>query len=141
METTAKTPITVETTINAPAQKVWQFWNEPQHITQWCNASPEWHTPHAENDLRQGGNFVTRMEARDGSMGFDFVGTYNKVLPDEYLEYTIADGRKVKITFTETGNHTKVVETFEAENENPIEMQRGGWQAILDNFKAYAEQH
>jgi len=141
METTDKTSITVETTVNAQAEKVWQYWNGPEHIVQWCSATPEWHTPKSENDLRPGGRFTSRMEARDGSMGFDFGGTYDAVRPNEYIEYTMDDSRKVKITFTEMGNQTKIVETFEAENQNPVEMQRGGWQAILDNFKAYTEQN
>ena len=139
METMNKTIITVENTINAPVEKVWNYWNKPEHITQWCNASDEWHTPRAENDLRVGGKFNSRMEARDGSMGFDFWGTYDVVKNNEYIEYTMGDGRKCKITFTANGNSTKVVESFEAEEENSVEMQKGGWQAILDSFKKYAE--
>ena len=139
METQEKTIITVEGTINAPVKKVWEYWTRPEHITKWNNASDDWHSPRAENDLRPGGNFVYRMEARDGSMGFDFGGVYDAVRPDEYIEYTIGDGRKVKITFSAEGDRTKVVESFEAENENSVEMQRGGWQAILDNFKKYSE--
>lgn len=139
METQNKTVITVESTINAPVEKVWEYWSKPEHITHWCNASDDWHTPSATNDLRVGGNFTSRMEAKDGSMGFDFGGTYDEVKPNEYMEYTIGDGRKVKINFTGDGNTTKVVESFEAEETNPVEMQRGGWQAILDNFKKYTE--
>jgi len=139
METMNKTIITVENTINAPVEKVWNYWNKPEHITQWCNASDEWHTPRAENDLRVGGKFNSRMEARDGSMGFDFWGTYDVVKNNEYIEYTMGDGRNCKITFTANGNSTKVVESFEAEEENSVEMQKGGWQAILDSFKKYAE--
>ena len=139
METQNKTLITVETSVNAPVEKVWQYWTKPEHITQWNNASDDWHTPRAENDLRVGGNFVSRMEAKDGSFGFDFGGVYDAITTNEYIEYTLGDGRKVKITFTADGNKTKVSESFEAENTNSIEMQQGGWQAILDNFKKYTE--
>jgi uncharacterized protein YndB with AHSA1/START domain len=141
METTTNTPtkITVETTVNAPVEKVWSSWTEPQHITKWNNASDDWHTPWAKADFREGGNFVTRMEAKDGSMGFDFGGVYNVIKTNEYIEYTIGDGRKVQVAFNKQGNATKVVETFEAENTHPVEFQRGGWQAILDNFKKYTE--
>jgi len=139
METTAKTSITVKATIKAPVDKVWKYWNEPRHITQWCAASPDWHAPKAENDLREGGNFSTTMAARDGSMSFDFGGVYTKVEQNKRIEYTIGDGRKVSILLSANGNETQLEETFEAEDTNPIEMQRAGWQAILDNFKKYAE--
>ena len=139
METKNRTKITVESTVKAPVEKVWKLWNGPEHITKWANASDDWHTPFAENDLREGGKFLSRMEAKDGSMGFDFGGVYDRVKPNELIEYTIGDGRKVIINFAGKGNETKVIETFEAEDTNPIEMQRGGWQAILDNFKKYAE--
>lgn len=129
----------MEAIVNAPADKVWELWTEPEHITKWNNASEDWHTTRAENDLHVGGKFLSRMEAKDGSAGFDFEGTYTQVKTNEAIVYTIADGRKVEVTFTSAGDATKVVETFEAENENPIEMQRGGWQAILDSFKKYAE--
>jgi len=134
-----KTSITVENTVNAPVEKVWELWTAPEHITKWNNASDDWHTTRAENDLRAGGKFLSRMEAKDGSFGFDFEGTYDEVRPNEAIVYTIADGRRVEVIFTSAGDSTKVVETFEAESENPIEMQRGGWQAILDSFKKYAE--
>ncbi len=139
METQNKTVITVENTINATVEKVWDYWTKPVHITKWNNASDDWHTPRAENDLRVGGSFVSRMEAKDGSMGFDFSGIYDAVTNNEYIEYTIADGRKVKVFFSAEGNSTKVTESFEAENTNSIELQQGGWQAILDNFKKYTE--
>ena len=141
METQEKTLLTVENTINAPVEKVWEYWTKPEHITQWNNASDDWHTPWAKNDLRQGGSFSARMEAKDGSMGFDFGGVYDAVKPNEYIEYTLGDGRKVKIFFTSKGNTTKVVESFEAENTHSLEMQQGGWQAIMDNFKKYTEAH
>jgi uncharacterized protein YndB with AHSA1/START domain len=139
METQQKTVLTVETTVNAPLEKVWQYWTSPEHITKWCSPSDDWHTPTAENDLRTGGKFSSRMEAKDGSMGFDFAGVYDEVRPNEYIEYTIGDGRKVDITFSSDGSQTKVIENFEAESMNPIEMQQGGWQDIIDNFKKYTE--
>lgn len=139
METEQKTSITVEATINAPVEKVWKFWSEPRHITQWCAASDDWHAPYAENDLRKGGKFKTTMAAKDGSFSFDFEGVYSEVEPNKTIEYSMSDGRKVKIDFSAISNSTKVTETFEAETENPVEMQRGGWQAILDNFKKHVE--
>jgi len=139
METNNKTNITVQTTVNAPVEKVWEYFTSPGHIIKWNNASDDWHTPNAENDLRTGGKFVYRMEARDGSFGFDFGGEYDKVEVNKTIEYTIGDGRKVNVSFSGDGNTTTVTETFEAESTNPVEMQRGGWQAILDNFKRYAE--
>ena len=141
METTTNTPtkITVETTVNAPVEKVWKSWGEPEHIKNWCAASEDWHAPKAENDLRTGGKFSTRMEAKDGSFGFDFGGIYDNVKKNELIEYTIGDGRKVQVTFSPSGDQTKIVETFDAETTNSVEMQRGGWQAILDNFKKYTE--
>lgn len=139
METTSTASITVETLVDAPVKKAWQYWTAPEHITKWNNASDDWHTPHAENDLRAGGKFLARMEARDGSFGFDFGGVYDNVKINELIEYTLGDGRKVSVRFTGNGGKTRVVETFEAEGTNPIEMQRAGWQAILDNFKKYVE--
>src|SRR5882762_5114110 len=139
METTNATTITVANTIKAPVEKVWKLWTSPEHIIRWNNASDDWHTTRAENDLRTGGKFLTRMEAKDGSFGFDFGGIYDEVKTNELIAYTIGDGRKVKISFSPSGKSTKVVETFDPENQNPIEMQRGGWQAILDNFKQYVE--
>ena len=141
METTtnAATKVTVEATVNAPVEKVWKTWSEPQHIKQWCAASDDWHAPKAENDLKTGGTFSTRMEAKDGSFGFDFGGVYDNVKKNELIEYTMGDGRQVHVTFSPAGDQTKIVETFDAEATNPVEMQRGGWQAILDNFKKYTE--
>ncbi len=140
METTTNTTaITVETTVKSPIEKVWAFWSEPQHIMKWCQASDEWHAPYADNDLRAGGKFKTTMAAKDGSFQFDFEGVYTNVQPMKLIEYKMSDGRKVKITFSANGNETKVVETFDPETQNPIEMQRGGWQAILDNFGKYTE--
>ncbi|THU39865.1 polyketide cyclase [Niastella caeni] len=139
METTNVTKITVESNINAPVEKVWAIWSSPEHITKWCTATEEWHTPRAENDLRVGGKFSTRMEAKDGSFGFDFGGVYDDVKTNELIEYTMGDGRKVIVHFTSNGNETKIVETFDAESQNSVEMQQAGWQAILDNFKKYTE--
>ena len=139
METLEKKVITVTTSVNAPVEKVWESWTKPEHITQWNNASDDWHTPHAEMELREGGRFTSRKEAKDGSMGFDFGGSIDALTNNEYIEYTLDDGRKVKITFTPEGNSTKVVESFEAEDTNSLEMQKGGWQAILNNFKKYTE--
>ena len=139
METANRTQITVESAIKAPVEKVWEIWTLPEHITKWNSASDDWHTPFAENDLRTGGKFSARMEAKDGSFGFDFGGVYDEVRLNEYIEYTLGDGRKVIVNFTPKGDETKVVETFDAEDTNPVEMQKGGWQAILDNFKKYVE--
>lgn len=131
--------ITVETTINAPAEKVWAAYTQPEHIMNWNTASPDWHTPKAENHLKVRGKFVYRMEAKDGSFGFDFGGIYDEVKINEVIAYTMGDGRKVKVTFSAVEGGTKVVVDFEAETENSLEMQKGGWQAILDNFKKYTE--
>ena len=139
METTANTTITVEAIVNAPVEKAWDVFTNTKHITQWNSPSPDWHSPRAENDLRPGGTFNYRMEAKDGSFGFDFGGAFDEVKPNELLNYTIADGRKVENVFTKKGDATKVTVTFEPENQNSLEMQRGGWQAILDNFKQYTE--
>lgn len=138
MEAKERTVITVQTTVNAPAAKVWEYWTMPEHITQWNSASPDWHTPRAENDLREGGRFTARMEAKDGSMGFDFSGVYTKVKAHELIAYTLGDDRKVSISFAGDDAVT-VTESFEAEEVNSIELQKGGWQAILDNFKKYTE--
>ena len=118
---------------------MWEYWSKPEHITKWNSASDDWHTPRAENDLRVGGKFTARMEAKDGSFGFDFGGIYDAVRENEYIEYTLGDGRKVKVHFKDQGDSTKVTESFDAESTNSVELQRGGWQAILDNFKKYVE--
>lgn len=137
--TTEQTTITIETTVNAPVATTWRIFNDPKQITQWANASDDWHTPYSENDLKLDGKFKTTMAAKDGSFSFDFEGVYTKVQENRLIEYTIMDGRKVSVSFTDLGNQTKVVETFEPESTNPLEMQRGGWQAILDNFKKHTE--
>ncbi|GAA0892908.1 SRPBCC family protein [Fulvivirga kasyanovii] len=139
MSTTEKTNITVKAIVNAPIEKVWKLWTTPEDIIQWNSASDDWHTPSATNDLRVGGRFTSRMEAKDGSMGFDFGGVYDEVKTNAKIRYTMDDDRKVSILFKEENGKTRVTETFEAEGENSVEMQRDGWQAILDNFKKYAE--
>lgn len=139
MTATDKQSITISTTINAPVEKVWQYWTEPKHVSNWNFASDDWHSPRGENDLREGGKFVYRMEAKDGSFGFDFGGVYTKVEENKAIEYTMEDGRKVKVLFENKGTNTVVTETFDAEETNSIEMQRDGWQAILNNFKKYVE--
>lgn len=140
MGTSNPTKVTVQAVIQAPVEKVWSYWTEPQHITKWNQASEDWHSPRAENDLRAGGKFTTRMEAKDGSMGFDFGGVYDEVRTHEWISYTMGDGRRVEISFSGQGGETKVVETFDAESTHPVEFQQVGWQAILDNFKKYTEE-
>lgn len=132
--------ITITTNIQAAIEKVWDCWTLPEHIVNWNFASPDWHAPAAENDLREGGEFVFTMAARDGSVAFDFTGIYTLVEPHKRIEYRIADGRKVSVQFLVEANHVVVTETFETENQNSAEMQEAGWQAILNNFKDYVEQ-
>jgi uncharacterized protein YndB with AHSA1/START domain len=131
--------ITVETVVRAPIDHVWTAWNTPADIRQWNHASDDWHTTQSSVDLRAGGKFTSRMEARDGSEGFDFEGTYTRVVPRETIEYRMDDGREVKVEFSERGAGVRVRETFDAEQENTPELQRHGWQAILDNFGRYVE--
>jgi uncharacterized protein YndB with AHSA1/START domain len=139
MKTIENKLVTIEAIIDAPVEKVWRLWTDPKHIMKWNQASDDWHTVRAENDLREGGKFLSRMEAKDGSMGFDFGGIYNKVRERSLINYTMGDGREVRVSFISRGKGTTVIETFEAEQENEIEMQRTGWQAILNNFKDYVE--
>jgi uncharacterized protein YndB with AHSA1/START domain len=134
-----KDPITISTTVNAPIEKVWKLWTTPEDIMQWNTASDDWHTTKAINDLRTGGKFNFRMEAKDGSMGFDFEGEYDAIDTNKLIAYKMTDGRKVKVNFSSNGNETEVKEIFDPENENPVDMQRTGWQMILDNFKKYVE--
>tara|TARA_R110000851_G_scaffold190370_1_gene340781 strand:+ start:98466 stop:98888 length:423 start_codon:yes stop_codon:yes gene_type:complete len=134
-----KTKVTVQNTINAAPKKVWEYWNQPGHITKWNFASDDWHCPKATNDLRVGGKLYSRMEAKDGSFGFGFEGTYYEIAPQKKISYTLDDGRKVTTTFQDLDEKTKITTTFDAETENSVEMQREGWQAILDNFKKYTE--
>ncbi|WP_026464363.1 SRPBCC family protein [Adhaeribacter aquaticus] len=139
MENTTTPPITISATVAAPIEQVWHFWNDPQAIIQWNAASDDWHTPSAENDLRVGGTLQSRMEAKDGSWGFDFKGTYTAIQEHTHIEYVLDDGRKVQVTFKPEDNNTIVTETFDAEDTMPREFQEAGWQAILNNFKKYAE--
>lgn len=131
--------ITVEATINAPVAKVWQAWNTPGDIVKWNTPDPSWHCPSSENDLRVNGTFKNRMEAKDGSFGFDFEGTYNKVDLNREIAYTMPDGRKVDTLFIENDGKTTVTTTFDPETQNAPEFQKQGWQAILDNFVKYVE--
>lgn len=131
--------ISVESTINAPIEKVWQFWSSTEHIKNWTFASSDWHVPAAENDLRKDGKFKTTMAAKDGSFGFDFEGFYTAVETHKLIAYTLNDGRTVTVTFDGDDKQTKVIETFDPETQNSIEMQQNGWQSILDNFKKYTE--
>ncbi|WP_207426719.1 SRPBCC family protein [Pedobacter sp. SYSU D00535] len=139
METVNSKAITVETRVEAPMSVVWNYWNQPEHITNWCFATEDWHAPFSENDLRPGGKLRTTMAAKDGSFSFDFEGTYEVVEENKRLVYVLGDGRKVEVLFGEEGGATTLVETFDMETTHPEDMQRQGWQAILDNFKKYTE--
>lgn len=132
--------IKVSVLVHAPVEKVWQTMTEPTQITKWCFASPDWHAPKAENDLRVDGRFTTRMEAKDGSFGFDFGGKYTCVEIHQKYTYVMEDGREVEVIFNVQGDQTEVVELFDPETINPIEMQQQGWQMILENFKLFLEQ-
>jgi uncharacterized protein YndB with AHSA1/START domain len=136
---TTPTRITITTHVNKPVTHVWRIWTEPAHIMQWNAASDDWHCPKAANDLRTGGRFSSTMAARDGSFSFDFEGVYDDVQLCERIAYTMGDGRTCEILFAEVAGATRVTEIFDAETQNPVEMQRAGWQAILDRFKAHAE--
>ncbi len=126
--------ITVETLVKADLNKVWSAWNNPEDIKRWNAASDDWHTTASTVDLREGGRFSARMEAKDGAEGFDFEGTYTRIVPRQLIEYRMSDGREVQVEFRERAGEVLVRETFDAETENAPEMQRAGWQAILDNF-------
>ena len=131
--------ITIQTTVNAPIEKVWEYWNTPAHISGWAFASDDWMAEGKENDLRVGGRFKTRMAAKDGSAEFEFGGIYTAIDTNRLIEYDMSDGRHVKTVFEETPEGVKITETFDPENENTLEMQKQGWQAILNNFKKYSE--
>lgn len=139
MESPEITKITVEVTINAAPELVWECFNSPEHVVKWNAASDDWHTPSASNDLRVGGQFNNRMEAKDGSFGFDFIGVYSEVIENQKINYTMEDGRTVEIYFEAIAEGTSLTEIFVAETENSEELQKGGWQAILYNFKKYVE--
>lgn len=131
--------ITIDAKIKAPVEKVWDYWTRPEHIVNWNQASEDWHTTQAVNDLKIDGRFSSRMEAKDGSEGFDFGGTYTQVHEYHLIAYTLDDGRKVEVVFEEVDGHTKITQTFDAEKVNPLEVQEAGWQSILNNFKEYVE--
>lgn len=132
-------PITVQTVVKVPVDKVWEYWIAPEHIVGWAFASEDWEARDPENDLRPGGMFITRLAAKDGSAGFDFAGVYTAVRAHELIAYDLADGRHVDIEFTPIPEGVAIRQTFDPENENPVEIQKSGWQAFLDNFKKYAE--
>jgi uncharacterized protein YndB with AHSA1/START domain len=131
--------IAIEIVVHAPMEIVWNCWNTPEHIVQWAFASDDWEAPRAENDLRVGGKFLTTMAAKDKSSSFDLTGAYTVVKEHEQIDYTMEGGRKVSTVFTQTPDGVQIRETFEIEDENPREMQRTGWQSILNNFKKHAE--
>jgi uncharacterized protein YndB with AHSA1/START domain len=133
------TQIEIEVFVEIPIEKAWEFFTLPEHITGWNFAAPEWHCPSAVNNLETGGKFSWRMEAKDGSMGFDFCGTYENIKLHQAIYSKLDDGRKVVVDFHQTGDGTKITETFDLEDINSAEMQRQGWQAILNNYKVYAE--
>ncbi|RXM50395.1 MULTISPECIES: SRPBCC family protein [unclassified Chryseobacterium] len=135
-------PIKIDITILAPVEKVWNYFNEPKHITKWNFAHESWHCPSSENDLKVGGKFKNKMEAKDKSFAFDFEGVYDEVTPHEIIKYHMEDGRKVEVIFDKIDeNTTKVIEIFDPEKQNSVEMQRDGWYAILNNFHKYVENH
>ena len=133
--------VKIGTSINAKIEKVWECWTQPEHITQWNFASEDWYCPQAKNDVRVGGKYVARMEAKDGSFGFDFEAVYDEVTEHKKVTYTMGDGRVATTIFESLNGSTRLSTTFDAETENDVEMQRSGWQAILDNFKKYTEAH
>jgi uncharacterized protein YndB with AHSA1/START domain len=137
----SKPVITIETIVNKHIDKVWEMWTKPEHITKWCFASDDWHAPSSTSDFKVGGKLTTRMEAKDGSFGFEFWGIYNEIKPNEKLAIMLGDDRKWDTYFFVVEDGVKVIEEFEAESENPVEMQQAGWQMILNNFKKYAESH
>jgi len=141
MKKDLKTTIKVSAIVKAQIDLVWKLWTDPVHIIHWNFASPDWQTTYSENDLKTGGRFLSRMEAKDGSFGFSFEGEYTKIEVNKCIEYTLADKRDVQVTFNAHGDKIIIAETFEAEQENSVELQKTGWQAIMDNFKKYAEDY
>ncbi|MEX6688494.1 SRPBCC family protein [Danxiaibacter flavus] len=131
--------ITISATVNADIKKAWDYYTNPEHITKWNFADPSWHCPSASNDMKVGGKYAARMEAKDGSFGFDFEATYNEIVNGENFTYTMPNGRKVNVAFKEDGNQTDVDVTFDPEDQHPLEFQKNGWQAILNNYKQYTE--
>lgn len=134
--------IQIQVDVEGDLATIWHYWNEPKHIEQWHSASPDWYTINAQNDLRVGGSLTSRMEAKDGAMGFDFGGIYTEVVENQKIAYTLGDGRKVEIYFEEAApGVVQVIEKFDPESENPVELQKQGWQAILNHFKEYVEEN
>ena len=131
--------ITVEAIIEAPIEVVWNLWTNPEHVKHWNFASPDWHCPRAKSDFHDGGEFHYIMAAKDGSVEFDFCGTFTKILDLSFIEIFLEDGRELNIQFETEGNATKIIETFEPEEVNSLELQKQGWLAILNQFKFYAE--
>ena len=134
-----RTKIKIEAVISRQAHYVWDAWTQPEHITKWNFAADDWCCPSASNDLKVGGRYCARMAAKDGSFGFDFEATYDEIIPLNKLAMTLGDGRSAVTTFEQNGNNTKLTTVFEAEDQNPVDLQRDGWQAILNNFRKYVE--
>ncbi len=133
--------ITIQAVVAADRQKVWDCYTQPEHITKWNFATDTWHCPAASNDMRVGGKYLARMEAKDGSFAFDFEAVYNEIVDGEKFTYTMPDNREIQVSFEQTDDKTRVTVTFDPENENPVDLQRSGWQSILDNFRKYAEEN
>jgi uncharacterized protein YndB with AHSA1/START domain len=133
------TKITIQAVVAADRQKVWNCYTQPEHITKWNFATDTWHCPAASNDMRVGGKYLARMEAKDGSFAFDFEAVYNEIVDGEKFTYTMPDNREIQVSFEKMDDKTRVTVTFDPENENPVDLQRSGWQSILDNFRRYAE--
>ena len=135
------TKITIQAVVAADRQKVWNCYTQPEHITKWNFATDTWHCPAASNDMRVGGKYLARMEAKDGSFAFDFEAVYNEIVDGEKFTYTMPDNREIQVSFEQTDDKTRVTVTFDPENENPVDLQRSGWQSVLDNFRKYAEEN
>ncbi len=131
--------ITVQAIVNGSIDRIWELWTSAAHVIKWNNASDDWHTPYAENNLKVGGKFKYGMASKDGTMSFDFEGEYTDIKEHSLIAYEMADGRKVKVTFEMDVKGVKIIESFDPETENSDEIQEKGWQAILDNFKKYVE--
>lgn len=132
--------ITIKATTQSPIEKVWKAWNDPAHVIQWNSPSPDWHTPRAENDFTEKGKFNYRMEAKDGSFGFDYSGAYDEIVPLQKIRFHLDDNRQVEVEFESTASGVNIVEKFEPETENPEDFQQAGWQAILDSFVKYVDE-
>ncbi|MEP7266656.1 MAG: SRPBCC family protein [Saprospiraceae bacterium] len=139
LKTSLSNKIKLTAIVHADSKKAWNYYTLPEHITKWNFASPDWYCPSATNDMKVGGKYKARMEAKDGSFGFDFEAIYNEIVPGQRFKYTLPDGRKVSVNFIETGDKTTVQIVFDPEDQNPLELQKNGWQAILNNYKMYTE--